>query len=221
MKTPINKNAIRQHFTYAWWKYALLAVLAVFGWNLIYTVTEYRSPADKKIDMFVFSYGENELMNAYIEQIRTTYMSDMEEMTSYFVGVDDTYTAMQLSTYIGAGEGHLYILPKDYFQSYASQGAFLPLEDVPGLTDMLTEAGISYDRGWRTEEDSGEKHLYGIPLADFPGLSAYLYDTSDLYISITVANGNDENSYKFLQRFLTDMLEEPIVIDLAELTEQQ
>lgn len=217
MKTPINRNAVRQHFTYAWWKYALLAVLTVFGWNLIYTVTEYQPPADKKIDLFVFSYGENELMNAYMEQVRSTDMTDMEEMSSVFVGVDDTYTPMQLTTYIAAGEGHLYILPKEYFQSYASQGAFMALEDIPGLTDSLAEAGISIDRGWRTPEESDEKHLYGIPLENFPGLSAYIYDTSDLYISITVTNGNDENSIKFLQRFLTDMLEEPIEVDLSTL----
>lgn len=215
MKTPVTWKAIRQHFTYSWWKYVLLACLAVFGWNLAYTMTEYQPPDDKKVDMYVFSYGENGLMDAYMEQIRTTYMSDMEQMLSYYVGQDDTYTPMQLTTYVAAGEGHLYILPKSYFQSYAAQGAFLPLEDVPGLTDSLTQAGVSFDRGWRTVVDDGEKHLFGIPLADFPGLKAYIYDPSDLYISIIVTNGNDDNSCKFLQRFLLDMLEEPIAIDLS------
>lgn len=217
MKTPMTRQSIRQHFTYSWWKYILLVFLAVFGWNLVYTVTEYHPPADKKVDMYVFSFGEDGLMNAYMEQIRSTEMTDMEEMSCYFVGLDDTYTPMQLTTYIAAGEGHLYILPKEYFQSYAAQGAFIALEDIPGLTDSLKDAGISIDRGWRTEEDSGEKHLYGIPLANFPGLSAYIYDISDLYVSITVTNGNDENSIKFLQRFLTDMLEEPLVVDLADI----
>ena len=39
MKTPITIKAIRQHFTYAWWKYALLALLAIFGWNLLSAIT--------------------------------------------------------------------------------------------------------------------------------------------------------------------------------------
>ena len=39
MKTPVTKQTLRTHFTYSWWKYALLAVLAVFGIDLLYTVT--------------------------------------------------------------------------------------------------------------------------------------------------------------------------------------
>lgn len=215
MKTPINLKAIRQHLTYAWWKYVLLACVAIFGWSLVYTMTEYHPPADKKIDMYVFSYGEDQLMTAYMEQVRSADMNDMEEMNSYYVGVDDTYTPMQLTTYMAAGEGHLYILPKEYFQSYAAQGAFMELENIPGLTDSLNDAGISFDRGWRALEETGEKHLYGIPLAQFPGLKAYIYDPSELYVSIRFGNKNDENCIKFLQRFLTDMLEEPIAVDLS------
>ena len=217
MKTPITIKAIRQHFTYSWWKYALLALLAIFGWNLIYTVTEYRPPADKKIDLFVFGVGEEELMDAYMEDIRTSEMPDMEEMGSAFLLVDDTYTPMQLATYIAVGEGHLYMLPKSYFQDYASQGAFLPLENIPGLVEKLEAAGIDLARGWRTEAESGEKHLYGIPMENFPGLAAFAYAYDDTYLSITATNGNDENSYKFLQIFLEDMLEPPLQIAMPDI----
>lgn len=207
MKTPITLKAIRNHLTYSWWKYALLAVLAIFGWNFFYTVTAYKPPADKKVEMFVFGGGDQDRLDAYMEHIRTTEMSDMEEMSSVFLVVDETYTPMQLMTYIAAGEGHLYMLPKDYFQSYAGQGAFMPLEDIPGLTAMLEEAGISYDRGWRTYTEIGEKHLYGIPMANMPGFSQYSYGYEDSYLSISVTNGNDENSIKFLLRFLQDMMD--------------
>lgn len=217
MKTPITIKAIRQHFTYSWWKYALLALLAIFGWNLIYTVTEYHPPADKKIDLFVFGVGEEELMDAYMEDIRVNEMPDMEEMGSAFLLVDDTYTPMQLATYIAVGEGHLYMLPKSYFQDYASQGAFLPLENIPGLVEKLEAAGIDLARGWRTEAESGEKHLYGIPMENFPGLAAFAYTYDDTYLSITTTNGNDENSYKFLQIFLEDMLEEPLQIAMPDI----
>lgn len=215
MKTPVNMKNIRQHLAYAWWKYLLLFVLAIFGWNIIYTVTEYQPPADKKVDVFAFTYGNDDLLSAYMEQIRTTEMSDMEAMDAFLVGLDETYSAMQLSTYMAAGEGHLYILPKEYFQSYAKEGAFMPLENLTGLMDTLSEAGISLDRGWRTLAETGENHLYGIPLAKFPGFASFFYNYDDLYISIAVFNGNDANSEKFLQLFLTDMLEEPIAIETA------
>ena len=88
-------------------------------------------------------------------------------------------------------------------------GAFLPLEEIPGLVDMLTEAGVKLDKGWRTNSETGEKHLYGIPLADFPGLSEFLYTYEESYLSIAALNGNDENCVKFLNIFLQDMLKAP------------
>jgi len=217
MKTPVNKDTIRQHFTYSLWKYILMAVIVIFGWNLIYTVTAYHPPKDKCIDMYVFGVGEETLMDAYMETIRTTEMTDMEEMDSVFMVVDQTYTPMQLMAYIAAGEGHLYMLPKDYFMNYGTQDLFVQLDAIPGLTDSLDAAGVSYDRGWCISEETGEKHLYGIPMADFPGLASCVYSYQDSYLCISLTNGNDENSAKFLRIFLEDMLEPPQQVDLANI----
>ena len=207
MKTPVTKKDFRNHLTYSWWKYALLAVIAIFGWNLIYTVTEYQPPKNKCIDMFIFGAGEQALLDVYMEDVRQKEMSDMEAMSSVFQVLDETYTPMQIMTYVAAGEGHLFMLPKDYFQNYSSEGSFLPLENIPGLTDWLDASGVSYDRGWRTYNETGERHLYGIPMAAFPGFSQYAYGYDEHFLSISVTNGNDENSAKFLKLFLEDMLD--------------
>ena len=82
--------------------------------------------------------------------------------------------------------------------------------------EKLDAAGVSYDRGWCVSEETGEKHLYGIPLADFPGLASCLYGYQDSYLSISMTNGNDENSAKFLQLFLEDMLEPPVQVNLTD-----
>jgi len=44
MKTPITKAKLQNHFTYSLWKYALLAVVAIFGWNIVYSMTAYQPP---------------------------------------------------------------------------------------------------------------------------------------------------------------------------------
>ena len=214
MKTPITIRTIRQHLTYSCWKYILLVILAVAGWSMVYTVTAYQPPEEKKIDLFVFTGGYQERLTAYMEDVRQREMSDMEEMESVFILVDDAYTPMQLMTYIAAGEGHLYMLTKEYFQNYGSQDLFVPLDTIPGLVDLLDAAGVSYDRGWCISEETGEKHLYGIPMAGFPGMGAYLYGYDESYLCISVTNGNDENSAKFLKLFLEDMLEEPLAVEL-------
>ena len=213
MKTPITKQTIREHWNYSWWKYALLVILALVGWNLVFTMTAYHPPEEKKVAMYVLGVGDEGKLDSYMEQVRLTAMDDMEEMNSVFMTYDETYTTMQIMVYLAAGEGDLYTLNKEMFQSYASQGAFLPLEEIPGLMDMLTEAGVKLDKGLRTNSENGEKHLYGIPLADFPGLSDFLYTYEESYLSIAALNGNDENCVKFLNIFLQDMLKAPEVTE--------
>ncbi|MEG2315500.1 MAG: hypothetical protein RSC91_04745, partial [Clostridia bacterium] len=59
LKMPITKRRIKNHFTYAWWQYALLLGVAIFGWNLLHTSTHYRSPEALKVEW----YGEGLLMS--------------------------------------------------------------------------------------------------------------------------------------------------------------
>ena len=218
MKTPVTKDSLRNHLTYSWWKYLLLVCLAAFGWNLIYTMTAYRPPEEKKVNIIVACMGEQELLNAYMEDIRVNEMSDMEEMTSLFMYLDEMYGEMQLSTYIAAGEGDLYVLAKDQFQSYAANGAFLPLEEMEGFTALCEEYGVNTDKGWRINTEVRERHLYGIPLSSLPRLKGYLYTNQEYYLSFVCNGGNDENTYKFLQILLRDMHTAPEVATPTDLT---
>ena len=57
-KMPITGRKIRNHFHYSFWKYLLLIVIAMFGWNLLYTTTRYRSPENLKVEF----YAEGNIM---------------------------------------------------------------------------------------------------------------------------------------------------------------
>jgi len=213
MKTPINMKTIREHMHYSWWKYALIVVAAFVGWNLFYTMTAYRPPQEKEVELFIMGYGLQEPLDAYMNEVWQAEMPDMEAVGGLYLTYDETYSSMQLMTYIAAGEGDLYMLPKDFFNSYAGEGAFVELDFIPGLIENLESAGIDLSKGWRTNIETKEKHLYGIPMIDFPGLERFMYPDQELYLSIVVTNGNDENVAKFLQLFTEDMLSTPT--DLA------
>ncbi len=211
MKTPVTKERIQNHLTYSLWKYVLLAVAAVFGWNIIYSVTAYRPPEEKKVVLGVYAYGEEERINTYMEEIRQELLPEMEEMNAIYIMPDETYGAMILSARIAARECDMYVLPREQFQSYAAQGAYMPLEEMlPDLVADLEAAGISLSRGYRTYEETGEKHLYAIPCAELPGMQSMLYtDVSDMYIGVFFSTGNDENVLTFFERFIRDMMVEP------------
>ena len=195
MKTPLNAETLKHHFTYSWWKYVLALVAGIFLVNFLFTVTKPRIPEEKR---------------------------DMESMTCSILYVDETYGAMQLMTYVAAQEGDLYLLPRDEFLSYSASEAFLPLEDDEELMAIFNEAGIDLRRGWRTLSGSDETHLYGIPLDVLPGIYSLCY-TENGYLAVLGAGGNDENTLKFLRILCKEMItapevpEEPAETDLSRI----
>lgn len=216
MKTPVTKEKLRNHLTYSLWKYAVLAAVAIFGWNIIYSITAYRVPDEKKIVVGVYSYGSDINLNAYMEQVRQDLLPEMEAMEAMYIMPDETYGAMILTTRVAARDCDIYVLPRTEFQNYAAQGAYMALDEVlPDLIDDLTEAGVSLSRGSRTNEETGEKHQYAIPCASLPGMQSMLQcDTSDMYIGVFFATGNDENVLTFFEQFIRDMMIEPVIEEL-------
>ncbi len=215
MKTPVTREKLQNHLTYSLWKYALLAIIAVLGWSIIYDITEPQTPEEKKVVIGSYSYADLTDLNAYMESVRLEQMPDMEEMTASMIAPDEMYGAMILSTRIAARECDIYLLSRDQFQAYAAQGAFMPLEEVlPGLVKDLEAAGMSLSRGYRANDESGgEKHQYGIPCADLPGLRQLLHvDTNDMYLSIFFETENDENVIRFFDLFVRGMMNEPVAL---------
>ena len=210
MKTPITRDRLRHHFTYNWWLYLLLGVVAVFGWNLIFTTTAYRPPDSKKVEWYIVSPGFfQEEINAWMEDVRLNRMPDMEQMDCVALLNDDYYGDVQLSTYIAVGEGDLYLMPADRFQSFASAGVFAALEDREALVGAAEGLGIDLTRGWRTDVEEGTRHLFGIPASKLTGLNALGIITQDTYLAVLGNGGNLENTIPFLQIVLETFTETP------------
>ena len=208
MKTPVTSKSLRQHFTYNWWVYLLIALLAFGLVDLLYTVTAYRSPRDKTIGFYVYGYVNDTGMSAYMNSVRETEMSDMEEMTPVMLAMDDTYGPMQLMTYLSAGEGDVYMLPREQFLNYSMNGSMAPLENDTELMALFDAAGVNLQSGWRKETETGENHLYGIPQDKLPGLIQYAY-AQDGFLCVPLTGGNQENAMKFLRILCRDMLTAP------------
>ncbi len=208
MKTPVNGATLKQHLTYSWWKYVLVAAFAIFGVNLYYSVTTYRPPENKKVDLYIYGLGNEPALESYLTNVRLTQMPDMEQMEALVMATDSTYGPVQLTTYIAAGEGDVYMLPRNEYISLAAEGAFIPLENDEELMAIFNDAGISLQSGWRRESESGETHLYGIPISKLPGLDAYVY-VENGFISGLVTSGNEENVRRFIRILCRDMLKAP------------
>ena len=208
MKTPVTSRSLRQHFTYNWWMYLLIALIAFGLVDLLYAVTAYRAPREKTVGFYVYGYMNDTSLTAYLDNVRETEMSDMEEITPVMLTVDDAYGPMQLLTYLSAGEGDVYLLPREQFLNYAMGGTMAALEDDEELMSLFNAAGINLQSGWRKETETGENHLYGIPQDKLPGLSQYAY-VQDGFLCVPLSGGNQENAMKFLRILCRDMISVP------------
>ena len=208
MKTPVTSASLKQHLTYNWWKYLLIILASIGLVNLLYTVTAYRPPRDKTIGFYVYGYIDEAGLTAYMDRVRETEMPETEELKPLMLTTDSAYGPMQLMTYLAAGEGDLYLVPREEFLNYASNGALVPLEEDAELIALFDQAGISLQSGWRRETETGETHLYGIPLDKLPGLLPYAW-TQDGYLCMIATGMNQENTSQFLRILCRDMIPEP------------
>ena len=206
IKTAITRKKIRTHITYNFWKYILVIAAAIFGWDLLYSMTAYKSPEDKRIDLYIQSpLVTEQRAEAFFQPIWEERVPDMEVVDAIMLtsSTQDYYGSMQLTVYIMAQEGDIYMLSSSDFKSFASQGVFLDLQPAIDagklhVGDMDLSAGyvaLIDDNGLPT----GERQLFGIPAASLGGLAEGLgLDTRDLVISVTAFNGNEDNVIAFL-----------------------
>ena len=205
MKTPVNTKTIRHHLFYSWWKYALVIAAGIFLVDLMFTVTAPRIPNEKKVEFYIYGYANNAGLEEYMNRVHEEEMPDMESVTFNVMTLDSTYGPMQLTTYMAAGEGDLYLLSRDEFLSYAGGGAFYPLEDDEELMALFNENNKNLRRGWRTVSNTDETHLFGIPADLLPGLINYCY-AEDGYLAVLLGGGNIENTMKFLRTLVSDTI---------------
>ena len=203
---PITMRKIRHHFQYAVWMYLLLAAIAMFGWNLIYTTTRYRPPENKQVEFYVQAGMNSEQpLNELADRIHKEVMPEMESVTSTLITItDDYYGNMQLTVWISAAQGDVYLLSRDYFKSFAEGGAFMDLQPMID-NGTLNVSGLDLSGGTLRQTDSGVAGQYGIPADALKGFTADLIDPKNMVLCILYNNGNDEYSVKFLNYLLENL----------------
>lgn len=208
MKKELNAKNLRDHMTYAWWKYALVLICSWMFFSIFFAVTAYRPPEEKKVVLGIYSYGDDVYAASYMERLRLEHLPDMEEVSAQHIMPDESMGDMILTTRIAARDCDVYVMPRTQFQNYAQQNAFKPLDvELPELVAHLTESGVSLSRATLKTETSDEKHVFGVPCKDLPGLQKFIYgDMSDLYLCVFFETGNDVNVLKFTDLFVRDML---------------
>jgi len=207
VNTRVTKERMRHHFSYGVWKYALLAILAVFGWDLVYSITAYRPPDDKKLDVYILSAGADvEAMREDLLESLHAAFPDQEQFSFLHIGLDESMepnAVMQFTTYIGAMQGDLFLLSMGLYQSYGDpeNGLFLQLDEVIASGELHIE-------GIDIEPAKIEGGVYGIPTKTLYGLTNYLINNEHMVLAVPAYTGNPDNAIKLIsflaERFSTE-----------------
>lgn len=190
----ITKEKILTHFTYAWWQYVLLITVAALGFNLAFTMTSYRSPRNLTVKTQYEGLVSDETQ-ATVEEtmlnLKETLLPTMEEISFDSFILDHTYADMQLTTWMSAGEGNIYIVSHSTFEKLN----YFLVDLAPYIENgMLQPGNIELDSGYLTDPISGESKLVGLPIDTVSGLKKLGLTTDDYFICLARESGNIENA---------------------------
>ena len=146
----LTKKKLKNHLAYSWWKYALAAAVSTMLVSIVFAVTEYRPPDDKKVEFYVLnSYADTETMQADFWPLLQARKPEQEKLTVININLTDSsniYAPMQFSTYVAAQQGDLFLISRDEMLKITSDGAQESLVELtPYLEKRLDELVEKYD----------------------------------------------------------------------------
>lgn len=202
----ITKKWLKNYWTYNWWKYLILVVCCAVGVDLLFSVTAYRVPEEKKLELYMCSgFVDTQMLHDEIWPGFSEEHPDQEELTVYNIDLtmDDMYAQMQFSTYIGAQQGDVCLLPESMVKSLTAEGAdYSFLELTPYIDSGVIDVSGVDMTGGVFKNEAGEEGVYAIPADSLYGLMRYGTNPKDSYLCVLAYCGNDANAAALIDRMI-------------------
>lgn len=206
------RKSVYDYLTYSWWKYLALVVVCVMGVDLLFTMTAYRVPEDKKVEIFVLNgYVDAQRMHEELWPSLVEAYPEQEEMIVQNININsgDMYAYMQFSTYVAAQQGDVCLMPVSEVQKLVTDGAeFAFIELTPYIESGVIDPGDIDLMEGRFRNSEGVEGLYAIPADSLYGLYELANNPENAMLCIFAYNGNDEASAAvlgmMLERYCTE-----------------
>ena len=161
----LTKKRLKNHFAYNWWKYALSAAVSAMLVSIVFAVTAYRPPAEKKVELYVLNgYIDAETFQRDFWPELQARKPEQEELTVLNINLTDSsniYAPMQFSTYVAAQQGDLFLISRDEMRRITADGAQEALVELTGYLDsgVIDADGMDLKNGTL---DPGRRHDGGL-----------------------------------------------------------
>lgn len=207
-QVQVNKERLRNHIQYDWWKYIVGIVLTVLLWSMVTAMTQPRTPADQKIEIFlVGDYAMDEPMEEISNEVLDQFSNLLEvNVMNIPTGEDsqmDYVGRQKLMVMLGSQTGDLYAFEKEEFKQMAEQGAFLPLDEhLDQFKGYVNDEEL--EKYKLTALEDSEAHYYGIPMEGIGLFNSTGYDSSDKVIGVMAYSKNQSTAIDVLKWILND-----------------
>lgn len=195
----LTKKRLKNHFAYNWWKYALSAAISAMLVSVVFAVTEYRPPAEKKVELYVLnSYIETETFQQDFWPELQARKPEQEALTVLNINLTDSsniYAPMQFSTYVAAQQGDLFLISQDEMLKITYDGAQEALVELTDYLDssVIDAAGLDLAQGTLDRGD-GTTAVYAIPAGTLTGLSQYGNNPENSFLCIPLYTKNADTA---------------------------
>lgn len=202
----VTKKWIKHHWSYNWWKYLLLIFICVAAVDVTFTMTAYRPPEEKKIEVYVLNdFCDAPAMQAELSPLFFAAYPEQEEFTVANINLTggDIYAPMQFSTYVAAQQGDVCLMPLSEVKKLTADGAeYAFMELTPYIeSGVIDVEGIDLTGGMM-KNSAGETGVYGIPADGLYGLLAYGNDPADSLLCVMDYSGNEEHAAAVIDMML-------------------
>jgi hypothetical protein len=180
----------KKKWQYFWYYYRIHVYVGIFVLFLI--VLTVRDCAQRVDADITIAYVGTELQDDAIAQLEATFATLIEDLNNdkkSVVSIVPVLDERKLFVMVAVREAQLMFVRKAEFQQYASNGAFLPLDDLIADSPIDIDA---YPEVRLTPQEAQEDHIYGIPLegnALFTPLGATMQET---YLTLLVYNNPEK-----------------------------
>ena len=207
----MTRTAFRNHLRYSAWKYVLALAVCVMGVSLLFDMTRYQPPREHRVELYILSsYAQADSLEAALFPALAARRPELEELTVLDINLEreDMYSRMQLTTYLGAGQGDVLLALPAEIDRLAAGGfseAFVDLS--PWIRSGVLKEGTAGMAAYRAAPADGTEAVYAVPAGGLTGLSAYGCDPSGAVLAV-IKNSHNPDAAAALIGLMQEMFSE-------------
>ena len=176
----------KKKWEYFWYYYKIHVYVAIFVlFLLVMTIRDCVQRVEPDITIAYVGTELHDKALTHLEAMFSTLIEDLNNDKKSVVTIVPVLDERKLFVMVAVREAQLMFIRKAEFQQYASNGAFVPLDDLIAETAIDVAA---YPEIRLTPQEAQEEHIYGIPLEGnrlFTSLGATMKET---YLTLLVNN---------------------------------